>query len=61
MSSISAVSSHVQPSALLTTAPKKPAVAATMIRDSDGDYDGTAPGQFDAKDAGKGVNLDRRA
>jgi hypothetical protein len=32
-----------------------------MVRDSDGDYDGTAPGKTDAKDAGKGINLDRQA
>ena len=61
MSSISGVSGSVQPNALTAAAPKKQAVAATMVRDTDGDYDGTARGQVDGKDLGKGVNLDRRA
>lgn len=61
MSSISGISGSGQLSALTSAAPKKPAVAATMVRDTDGDYDGTAAGQVDAKDLGKGVNLDRKA
>lgn len=59
MSSISGVGGGAQANILTATASKKP--AATAVRDSDGDYDGTAPGQVDAKDLGKGVNLDRKA
>ena len=32
-----------------------------MVRDSDGDYDGTAVGKSDAKDIGKGGSVDRQA
>jgi hypothetical protein len=61
MSSIGGVNGGGQLNTLSAAAPKKLAVAATMVRDTDGDYDGTARGQVDAKDLGKGVNLDRRA
>ena len=61
MSSISGVGANPQANVLTATAAKKPAAAAAMVRDSDGDHDGTAPGKVDAKDLGKGVNVDRQA
>ncbi len=61
MSQISGVSGSPQANMLTATAAKKPAATAATVRDSDGDFDGTAPGQVDAKDFGKGVNLDRKA
>jgi len=61
MSSISGVGGSPQANILTSAAPKKAAVAATMVRDSDGDYDATPAGKSDAKDVGKGVNLDRQA
>jgi hypothetical protein len=63
MSSISGISGGVQPAILTAAAPQK-SVAAAMLsvkRDSDGDFDGTTPGQVDAKDFGKGVKVDRNA
>jgi hypothetical protein len=61
MSSISGVGGGVQQNSFTAAASKQPAIAKTMVRDSDGDHDGTAPGQVDAKDMGVGVNLDRKA
>ncbi len=63
MSSISGISGGVH-SAIANTAASKnlgAAAAKPAVRDSDGDFDGTAVGQIDAKDFGKGVSLDRKA
>ena len=57
MSSISGISGGVQP----TVFSAAKASATVLVRDADGDHDGTRAGQVDAKDFGKGVNIDRRA
>jgi hypothetical protein len=51
------------PSSMLAALkPPKAAPVTTPVRkDSDGDFDGTKVGGFDARDFGKGVNLDRLA
>ena len=63
MSSISGIPGGVHPSIASTTAAKNAGAAAAKanVRDSDGDFDGTTPGQVDARDFGKGVSLDRKA
>jgi hypothetical protein len=63
MSSISAISGGVQSNVFNAAVSKKPGTAAatSLVRDADGDHDGTRAGQTDAKDFGKGVNLDRTA
>ena len=63
MSSIGAISGGAQQALLQAAAPQKSLAAATRsnVRDADGDFDGTKPGQVDPKDAGKGVKIDRRA
>jgi hypothetical protein len=38
-----------------------PSAALSTVRDSDGDFDGTAVGQIDARDFGKGVKFDAAA
>ena len=63
MSAIGGVSGAV-PQAMVSSASaqKAPVAAARMMaRDSDGDFDGTAPGQVDPADAGKGLNVDKMA
>jgi prenyltransferase beta subunit len=63
VSSIGAVSSVAQPSVSNAAALQKKATAAVLstVKDSDGDFDGTKPGQVDAKDLGKGLTIDRMA
>ena len=63
MSSIGAVSNAVQPHVARAAAvsQKAPAAVFSAVRDSDGDFDGTKPGQFDPKDFGKGLTIDRKA
>jgi hypothetical protein len=40
---------------------KAAAPRVSNVRDADGDFDGTKPGQVDPKDAGKGLSVDFRA
>ena len=63
MSSISGISGGVQSNVFNAAVSKTPGTAAatSVVRDADGDHDGTRVGQSDAKDFGKGVNLDRTA
>ena len=63
MSPIGAVASVVQPHvAKVSAVPQKAAAAAlSVVKDSDGDFDGTKRGQVDAKDSGKGLTIDRTA
>lgn len=63
VSSISAVSSVIQSNVSSAAALQKKATAAVLstVRDSDGDFDGTKPGQVDARDLGKGLTIDRKA
>ena len=63
MSSISAISGGVQSNVYNAAVSKKPGTAAatSLVRDADGDHDGTRAGQTDAKDFGKGVRFDRTA
>ena len=61
MSSISGVGAGAPANVFNVAAAKKAVSAFSAVRDSDGDYDGTAPGKVDAKDMGKGAQLDRTA
>ncbi len=63
MSGLSGVSGASQAAMLKSASVQKlgAAAAKVMVKDSDGDYDGTAPGQVDAKDFGKGVIVDKKA
>ena len=63
MSSISALSGGIQQAMASASAAQTMATkaAATLVKDSDGDHDGTAPGQTDPRDAGKGMSVDTRA
>ena len=45
----------------VVTPQKAPAAVLSAVKDSDGDFDGTKPGQVDAKDSGKGLTIDRTA
>jgi hypothetical protein len=63
MSGLSGVSGVPQAAMLRSAgAQKSGALAAkAMLKDADGDHDGTAPGQVDAKDFGRGVKIDKQA
>jgi hypothetical protein len=63
MSAISGIPGAVRPAMLTSAGAQNPGAAAAKVRvrDSDGDHDGTASGQVDARDFGKGVNLDKKA
>jgi hypothetical protein len=63
VSSIGAVSGAVQPTVVKASAVSQKAAAAVLSvkKDSDGDFDGTKPGQIDPKDAGKGLKIDSKA
>jgi hypothetical protein len=63
MSAIGAITGGAQQALLNAAAPPKSVAtsAASRVRDSDGDFDGTKPGQVDPRDAGKGVRIDRQA
>ena len=63
MSSISGVpgGAHVAIAKAIVPQKSGPAAALSTVRDSDGDFDGTAPGQVDARDFGKGVKIDAKA
>jgi len=63
MSSIGAVSAGVSTPLQKTSVPQKNIASSVLStkRDSDGDFDGTAPGQIDPKDFGKGANFNRKA
>ncbi len=56
ISGISSVSRTVVPNP--ATPAQKP---AAVVKDADGDFDGTRPGQFDPRDAGKGLKVDKLA
>jgi hypothetical protein len=63
LSSISGISSAPRPNVSSAAALRKqgPAPAAAIVKDSDGDHDGTKAGQVDARDFGKGLAIDRMA
>jgi hypothetical protein len=63
MKSIGGVSNAAHAAVSKAPAPPKASAAAAkaVVRDTDGDYDGTKLGQFDVKDMGKGQIVNRRA
>lgn len=61
MSGIGGVSGAMQSSMVQAAQKQVVSAAKPVMRDADGDYDGTPAGQVDARDFGKGMNLDRRA
>jgi hypothetical protein len=63
MSAIGGIAGGLQPAIFNAAYAQKASAAAVspVARDTDGDHDGTAPGQMDPKDFGKGVKVDVRA
>lgn len=61
MSSIGGISGGAPQVQNNPAATQKAAAAKPVVKDADGDFDGTRPGGSDAKDFGKGVKLDRTA
>jgi hypothetical protein len=63
MKSIGGVSNAAHSAVPRAPAPPKASAASAkaVIRDTDGDYDGTKLGQIDVKDMGKGQLVNRRA
>ena len=59
MSAISGISSGIQPTVFNAAALQKSGAASPFqMKDSDGDNDGTRPGQVDPRDFGKGKVID---
>lgn len=63
MSGMSGVGGASSPAMVTSAGVQKQAAAAAkpVVKDSDGDFDGTSPGQIDPKDSGKGINIDAKA
>jgi hypothetical protein len=63
VSSISGIQAGLQPNlhSVVSRVKTVPPAAAAPVRDADGDFDGTAVGQLDAKAFGKGGRIDRQA